>query len=91
MECTSTNKCIKKMKSDYFIDTYNNGCVEKTKVIYAMKHKVKKHMYKLKVEGNEIIVTEDHSIMFERNGTLIEGSVKDLQAGDKIIINDNNI
>ena len=43
-------------------------------------------MYKLKVDGKEITVTEDHSIMIERDGKLIEGSVKDLQNGDKIIL-----
>lgn len=56
-----------------------------TKVKYVMKHKVKKHMYALKVCGKSVTITEDHSIIYIRNGKLNVGSVVDLQEGDKII------
>jgi len=52
---------------------------------YIKKHKVKKRLFKVKHMNDEVIVTEDHSIIIERNGKYLDISVKDLIKGDKII------
>jgi uncharacterized protein (DUF427 family) len=64
--------------------TYNGELVEKD-IKHVMKHKVKKHMYKVTVNGKSVTITEDHSIMVERNGKLIPIKIKELQKGDVFI------
>jgi len=59
--------------------------VEYKPVKYIMKHKVKKRMFKIKWNDNEVCVTEDHSIVLSRNGKVIDASPKDIKDGDKII------
>ena len=39
------------------------GKIRQNKIVYAMKHRVKKHMYKITVENKSVILTEDHSII----------------------------
>ena len=90
IKTNDVGKYIKHLSRDYFTTTYDDGNIIETKVNYVMKHKVKKRMYKLKVVNKEIIVTEDHSIMIERNNNLIEGSVIDLHNNDKIIVYNKN-
>ena len=51
-----------------------------------MKHKVKKKLYKIKVNGKEIICTEDHSVIIKRNGKFLDIKPKDIKVGDKIIV-----
>ena len=67
------------------IDENDISKSKETDIHYIMKHKTKKHMYKIKVDDNEIVVTEDHSLMIVRDNVLMKGSVKDLQKGDEII------
>ena len=43
-------------------------------------------MYKISYKNKFIIVTEDHSVMVNRNGSIVEISPKDIMKGDKIII-----
>lgn len=57
---------------------YNN-------INYVMKHKVKKRMYKIKCNGDEVTITEDHSMIVFRNNELIEIKPKDIQKEDKLI------
>ena len=47
-------------------------------------------MWKVKVDGKEVVITEDHSIMILRDGYLMRGSVKDLREGDEILTIDLN-
>lgn len=63
-----------------------NHQIEDKNINYVMKHKVKKQMFKIKYKEKEIIITEDHSLMVNRNNEIIEISPKNLQKGDKIII-----
>ena len=50
-----------------------------------MKHKVKKRMFKIKCNGDEVVITEDHSLIVLRNETLIEIKPKDVQKNDKLL------
>lgn len=56
------------MSYDKTIDQPYLGHIE-----YVYRHKISKDLYEIEDElGNIVTVTEDHSIMIERNGTLIE-------------------
>jgi len=71
--------------------SFSNGFELQYKDIeYIKKHKVNKRMFKIKVNGEEVIVTEDHSIVVNRCGHLISCSPKDIIKGDKIIKYDKN-
>lgn len=51
----------------------NTNIAELKNIDYIYRHKVNKPKWKiLDVSGNEIITTNDHSIMVERNGEIIE-------------------
>lgn len=52
---------------------------------YVMCHKVKKKMYKIDVEGDEVIVTEDHSVMVYRNSVLISVKPYEIKEDDYIV------
>ena len=64
--------------------------VKEVDILHAVKHKSPKHMWKVKVDGKEVILTEDHSIIILRDGYLMRGSVKDLREGDEILTIDLN-
>ena len=59
--------------------------VNEVDILHAVKHKTPKRMWKVKVDGKEVVITEDHSIMILRDGYLMRGSVKDLKYGDEIL------
>ena len=61
--------------------------IESKKIKYIMKHKFNKRMFKVKCNGKEVTITEDHSIMVVRNGVLTECKPADIIKGDKLIIN----
>lgn len=48
---------------DVSLSMSETGNLENKKIKYIMKHKVKKKLYKIKVNNNEVIVTEDHSVI----------------------------
>mgnify|MGYP000662678712 CR=1 FL=1 len=50
-----------------------------------MKHKVKKRFFKIKVNDKFVIITEDHSIVVERNGELISVKPSEIKGGDAMI------
>ena len=59
--------------------------VKEVDILHAVKHKTPKRMWKVKVDGKEVTITEDHSIMILRDGYLMRGSVKDLREGDELL------
>ena len=64
--------------------------VKEVDILHAVKHKTPKHLWKVKVDGKEVLLTEDHSIIILRDGYLMRGSVKDLREGDEILTIDLN-
>ena len=59
---------------------------------YVMRHKTKKKLYRITTEnGKQVTVTEDHSVMVDRDGFLIEVKPNDILAGDNIITLTNNM
>ena len=85
----NNSKYVKIPDQVYKTPSYSNetGMISDT-VNYIMKHKVKKRMYEIIVDGKSIRVTEDHSIMVERNDELISIKPKDIKNTDLIIIKD---
>lgn len=59
--------------------------IERKSILHVMKHKVKKEMFKITSNGQSVIVTEDHSIIIERNSRLMSVKPKHLCKTDKII------
>lgn len=53
---------------------------------YVMKHKVKKRLFKIKCNGKEVVITNDHSIMVKRDNKLIEVKPFDIRKTDKLIL-----
>ena len=54
---------------------------------FVMRHKTNKNKWEVTTEdGKSVIVTDDHSIMVERNGNLIEVKPNDLLENDVMII-----
>ena len=55
-------------------------------ISYVMRHKTKKKLYKITLENNKsVTVTEDHSVMVDRDGFLMEVKPNDIQDKDLII------
>ena len=55
-------------------------------IAYVMRHKTKKKIYKITLEnGKEVKVTEDHSVMVDRNGFLLEIKPTEILSSDLII------
>ena len=53
---------------------------------YIYRHKTRKTKWKLTdSEGNTVIITGDHSIMVERNNSLVQIKPSDLEEGDILI------
>lgn len=57
-----------------------------SKISYVMRHKTKKKLYKINLKnGKNITVTEDHSVMVDRDGFLIEVKPTDILDTDLFI------
>ena len=67
-----------------------NKELEYKKINYVMKHKTKKTLYKITIDNDEIIVTEDHSCIVLRNNRLISVKPKEIKATDIFIKLENN-
>lgn len=59
--------------------------VEFKTVKYIMKHSVEKRMFKIKTHEREVIITEDHSVIVNRNGEMLSVKPKDILKTDKLI------
>lgn len=66
-------------------DSYNEK-VKWGKVKNLIRHKVSKKKYKIKVDGKEIIMTEDHGCMVYRNGNLIQVKPSEILKTDKMVV-----
>lgn len=55
-------------------------------IAYVMRHRTKKKLYKITLQNNKTVkVTEDHSIMIDRDGILLEVKPTEILATDLII------
>ena len=68
-----------------------NKELEYKKINYVMKHKTEKELYKITIDNDEIIVTEDHSCIVLRNNRLISVKPKEIKSTDIFIKLDNEL
>ena len=61
------------------------GNLTNSNIKYIMKHRVKKKLYRITVDGDSVVVTCDHSIMIKRDNKIIEVKPTELISGDVII------
>lgn len=76
-------KPVTEIKTKAF-DTTKQSVVD-SPIKYVMKHRVKKEMFRITVDGKTVDVTCDHSIIVERNGLFLSVSPKNILESDKII------
>ena len=60
--------------------------IQDKKIIYVMKHKVNKRMFKISTENRSVIITEDHSVMINRNNNLISVKPTEILKSDELIL-----
>lgn len=66
--------------SSYYMEPTTSG------IEYVMRHKTKKKLYKITTEnGKTVTVTEDHSVMVDRDGELLECRPTEILETDLII------
>lgn len=71
---------------DEFILTLDNDKEKYKPINNVMKHRTDKNIYRITTEsGKEVFVTEDHSIMVERNGELEKVRPEDILEDDIVI------
>jgi intein/homing endonuclease len=87
IEIRGENNYIKHLNSSIFAESLNmtTGKIESKRINYVMKHKVKKRMFKIKHRGDEVTVTEDHSVIIKRNNVFISVKPLEILKTDKII------
>lgn len=61
--------------------------IQDKKIIYVMKHKVNKRMFKISVNNKSVIITEDHSVMIKQNNKLISVKPNEILKTDELISN----
>lgn len=77
-----SSKDIKKINNGDVSLSFNGVNIESKPVLYVMRHKVKKLLYRIKVGDNFVDVTQDHSIMvIDELGNMITIKPKDLDTG----------
>lgn len=64
----------------------SNFEIQDKKIIYVMKHKVNKRMFKITVNDKSVIITEDHSVMINRNNTLVSVKPTEILETDELIL-----
>lgn len=65
----------------------SNFEIQDKKIIYVMKHKVNKRMFKISVNNKSVIITEDHSVMINRNDKLLSVKPTEILETDELISN----
>jgi hypothetical protein len=89
----SLEKCISDDKeygvwNDAKVLGFNSETMEPitAKISYVMRHKTKKKLYRITTEnGKQVTVTEDHSLIVDRDGFLVECKPTDIRDTDLII------
>jgi len=59
--------------------------LENNTIKYVMKHKVKKEMFVIEVDGKIVVVTEDHSVVVRRCDEYISVSPRFIKKDDDLI------
>ena len=79
-------KFFKEVKDLKALSVNKDLKLEYKPIKYVMKHRVKKRLFKIKCNGNEVVITNDHSIMVKRDDKLIEVKPFEIKKTDKLIL-----
>lgn len=79
---------IKRLDEKILAKSMNSNFeIQNKKIIYVMKHKVNKRMFKISVNDKSVIITEDHSVMIKRNDNLMSVKSNEILETDDLISN----
>lgn len=77
---------IKRLNEKIFAKSMNSNFeIQDKKIIYVMKHKVNKRMFKITINDKSVIITEDHSLVVKRDNKLVSVKAQELKNTDEII------
>lgn len=62
-----------------------NEEVQYKKIKKIIRHKITKKLYRVKTDNNEVIITEDHSLIVLRDNELVGITIKELKDGDRLL------
>lgn len=79
-------KSFKEVKDLKALSVGKDFKLEYKPIKYVMKHKVKKRLFKIRCNGKEVVITNDHSIMVKRDNKLIEVKPFEIKKTDKLIL-----
>lgn len=74
-------KCV----NGYTSIGFDGNAVVTRPINYVMKHKVKKRMFQVRVNGCVVQITADHSLIVRRGGAIVEIKPTEVIKGDKLI------
>lgn len=78
---------VKRLDETIFSKSMNSNFeIQDKKIVYVMKHKVNKRMFKITVNDKSVIITEDHSVMINRNNTLVSVKPTEILKTDELIL-----
>lgn len=78
---------VKRLDETIFSKSMNSNFeIQDKKIVYVMKHKVNKRMFKITVNDKSVIITEDHSVMINRNNTLVSVKPTEILETDELIL-----
>lgn len=77
---------VKRLDENILAKSMNSNFeIQDKKIIYVMKHKVNKRMFKISTDNRSVIITEDHSLVVKRDNKLISVKPKELKNTDEIL------
>lgn len=62
-----------------------NEEVQYKRIKKIIRHKITKKLYRVKTDNNEVIITEDHSLIVLRDNELVGITIKELKDGDRLL------
>ena len=84
----TSERLVIPVKGDVSLSVNDKLEKENKNIKYVMRHKTTKRLFKIKVNGKEVILTEDESMVVLRDGKLERVKPTELRKGDGIITND---
>lgn len=92
--CNDDNFVFGRDENDFIHDVSGLGLTTKSvkddkvvedRIVHIMKHRVKKRLFRVNVNGSSVIMTEDHSLIVSRLNNLVSVKPYEVEDGDVII------
>ena len=86
VEITENGSEIKRVKEEILTSSVSEDLeIQNKRIVYIMKHTVKKNMWVVKARDESVVITEDHSLMIVRDGTLQEIKPYNVKLTDSLL------